>query len=458
MKRQMSKFSLKDILKAALLLCLTISIYRAEKIQQQFISLTQSDFPTQEQISSFHFPLGENSENILPITSNDRKLDHEIRYATFGTSKAWGAALPDPSTQSYVKLLDPNGGNYALKSNGPNFPAACTYTMMGDNEYDVIILEYWRAVAMQGMMELAIRVRERFPDAIIIILRIWEPVMLKNPNLDNIDMYKWAKENGFGLDWIHDPKFEEAFLKTGQENWRWQFEQEQFKFWSDFQDDVAKQVGGYVISMPMSNQADGPNGYLHTGDMYFAHDSFHPSEYGHQDLANRIKALVDRVGVPKNPHVREFKNHDYCLDWFKSGEVGQDLKYSPNAIVEKMPNSQKYAMSFRGGEGFIEITNPTNELLYLFVAYMTTSPQRNYPETEVSASNGKKMVLSPITEGFDNKVHVAQFGKMGHVDPRTTIKLNFKELEKSEWPFRLTRVVLTPREDFGFHKINMEQA
>ena len=391
-------------------------------------------------------------------TDNHHKAPHEIRYATFGSSRGWGASLADRNTEAYVKLLDPNGGNYAIRSNGPNYPAACTYTMMKDDVYDVFILEFYGRT--EGLMELAIRLRERFPDAIIIILRIWNFHMLRNN--DSQSLFVWADEHGFkrspktGIsDFIHDPRFKEEFLKTNHEEWSWMFEDDH-KFFTEEQAEIAKEVGGFVISMPVPHKADGPDGYLAIGDKYFAADSFHPSEYGHQDIANRIRDFVHRVGVPKQPRLGEFKEIDYCVDWFESGEVGQHLKYSENAVVDKMPNTNKYALSFEGGEGFIEITNPTSELLYLFVAYMTTYPERNYPETEASALNGRKIVLSPMSQLYHYKVHVARYGQMGHVESKSTMRVSFKELEESNWPFRLTQVVLTPHKNFGNLKHLME--
>jgi len=392
-------------------------------------------------------------------TDNHHKAPHEIRYATFGSSRGWGASLADRNTEVYVKLLDPNGGNYAIRSNGPNYPAACTYTMLKDDVYDVFILEFFNDLH-QGLRELAIRLRERFPDAIIIILRVWDFHMLHN---NGLNLFTWADKHGFnkmykGVNpFIHDPKFREAFLQTNHEEWTWTFEHGN-KAWVDGQDEIAKEVDGFVIPMPIPKKADGPDGYLALGDKYFAADSFHPSEYGHQDIANRVRDLVHRVGVPKRPRLGQFKDIDYCVDWFESGDVGQHLKYSANGNVDKMPNTTKYALSFEGGEGFIEITNPTSETLHLFIAYMTTYPERNYPETEASTLDGRKVILSPITELYNFKVHVGRFAQMGQVDPKSTIRVNFKELEESNWPFRLTQVVLTPHKNFGNMRTYLEPA
>jgi hypothetical protein len=46
--------------------------------------------------------------------------------------------------------------------------------MIGDDEFDVIVLEYYM-MAGDGLALLARRLRERFPDAIIVILRLWAP-------------------------------------------------------------------------------------------------------------------------------------------------------------------------------------------------------------------------------------------------------------------------------------------
>lgn len=391
------------------------------------------------------FPRGENAEKIVPL--DQRKPDDEIRYASFGTSKSFAARTPNPNTDAFVKLLSQeNGDNYALRGSGPNYPAACTYSMLGDNEYDVFILEYFRSVQFEGMRELAQTLRERFPDSIIIILRMWEPQNLFHKH-EKIEMSTFAKSKGFEKDYIHHQEFHDLFLELGEDNWEWEFEAK-FKHWVDFQEDVAKEVGAYIIEQPLPKEAGGPLGYLEIGNKYFSIDSFHPSVLAHQDIKNRVKALVNRVGVPKQRRVRPFSNIDYCFNWFYSGVIDKAITLSDSAVVEIMPNTDKYGLSFKGGEGDFEVRNPSNEVMYLSIAHMSKTPEKKYPRTEIS-SGDKKLILNPHDEDWFYSVHITKYVYFGEVQPQQTLKLHVKELEESEWPFRIVQIVMTPKEDFA---------
>ena len=58
--------------------------------------------------------------------------------------------------------------HYIIFFLGPNYPSICTQTLIGnDNVYDIIILEYFSMV-YDGLLQLVKRLRQRFPDAILI--------------------------------------------------------------------------------------------------------------------------------------------------------------------------------------------------------------------------------------------------------------------------------------------------
>ena len=392
-------------------------------------------------------------EKIIP--PSERKPDDQIRYAGFGSSQTWGSALDDRETEAYVKVLSlEHGFNYGIRSSGPNYPAACTHSMIGDEEFDVIVMEYFM-VANAGMLELAKRLRERFPDAILVIARFWDTPMLVNKYQE--DLRTWANERKFGGGFIHNEEFKEEFLHTFDDNeWQWMFQTKHNDF-IETHEEIARETGSYIIPMAVSNDAVGENGYLEIGDKMLGPDSFHPSKLGHEDFANRVKALVDRVGVPKNPVIREFSSIDYCLNWFQTGVIGEGLKYSDNAVVRKMPNTEKYGLEFEGKDepSWIEMTNPSNEIMQIFVAYMTTGPPPSkYPKTEAirEDGDGTKKIIRPVAFRGGNpriRVHVSDLVYMGEVKSNETAKVSFKSLEDTEWPFRIVQAVLTGRADFG---------
>ena len=252
-------------------------------------------------------------EKITPISK--RKPDDQIRYAAFGSSITLGATLDNREKDAYVKKLSyDKGRNYGIRSSGPKYPAACTKSIMGDEEFDVIVLEFF-TVANTGMMELAQRLRERFPDAIIVVARLWDPPMLENVNGQGL--MSWAQEKGYGNAFIHSSNFKDEFLRSYSENqWQWRFETTHKEF-VEVHEAIAKETGSYIVPMAWDTNAAGESGYLEIGDKMLGPDSFHLSVAGHEDFANRVKALVDRVGVPKHPKIGEFSISDYCLNWFQ---------------------------------------------------------------------------------------------------------------------------------------------
>ncbi len=392
-------------------------------------------------------------EKIIPST--ERKKDHKIRYAAFGSSQTWGATLADRDTEAYVKKLSlDHSENYGIRSSGPNYPAACTHSIMGDQEFDVIIMEYF-TVADTGLMELAQRLRERFPDAILVIARFWNTPMLVNKNGE--ELRHWGNGHEYGSGFIHEEAFKKEFIDTFEENqWKWMFHIQHPEFLV-IHEAIAKATGSYILEMEGwgAEDAFGENGYLEIGDKMLGPDSFHLSAAAHEDFANKVKALVDRVGVPKNPTIQDFSSVDYCLNWFQTGEIGEGLKSSDNAVVRKMPNTEKYGMEFDGDEpGWIEMTNPSEKSMYIFVAYMTTGPAPSkYPKTVATREDGTtKTSIDPLADWGGNpniKVHVSSLMSFGEVKAGQTARISFEALEKTEWPFRIVQAVLTDRESFG---------
>lgn len=399
---------------------------------------------------------------VIPL--EERLPDNQIRYASFGSSVTWGSGVTDRENYVYIARManDPTKErfvNYGIRSTGPNYPAACLHSMIGDEEFDVIVLEFFLR-AHEGLLSLGLRLRERFPNAIIFVTRIWSPFQFRHKDQDrNINLADWASEKGFGSGFIHDPKFKEAFLAEGEDNWRYAYEDPTAPI-NTYHKAAAEAIGAHIINMGFSDHADGPDGWLEQGDTYLASDSFHLSENGHSHLAKQMNDIVQKVGVPKQRTLGKFKGIDYCNTWFESGEVGEGLIASPNSDVYRMPHTNKFVMSFGkepdpddkdnvGEEGWIKVNNPSEEMMEVFIAYMTTGPKPSkYPQVEVIRNNNEKtkQILEPDTIGWgDKKVHTARLENLGKINPGAKNELiSFRPLEKTVYPFRLVSVAITP--------------
>lgn len=388
------------------------------------------------------------------VPRGERKPRTEIRYAAFGSSITWGATLDDPKIKAYVRRLSDGSNpaqNFAIRSTGPNYPAACVYSMIGDQEFDVIVLEYFMK-SHEGLVAFGLRLRERFPNAIIVITGIWGLHQFVDKESDT-NLLDWARDQGYGKDFIHDPKFKEAILDHGVEKWEYRpgtIEGKDHKA-------AAEIIGAHVVKLPFNLYAEGPGGWIARGDSYLSDDSFHLSEKGHEVLASEIKELVQRIGVPKNTELGSFRGMDYCNSWFETGKMDYgNIEHSPNFEMKKMENTEKYVLSLDTENesqdedfGWIRIGNPTDTVMDVFITYMTTGPPPSkYPQIEVSRTNRdtQKYNLDPNSIGFDDKeVHVARLAYIGKMYAGAKEEqINFRPLETTEYPFRLVSVALTP--------------
>ena len=130
--------------------------------------------------------------------------------------------------------------------------------MIGDDEYDVIILEFF-LMAHSGLEKLALRLRQRFPDAIIIILQNWFPLMINTAGKDGgppQNIAAWAEQYGFVRQrgGLHDKNFQKLFIDAApEENWQWStindvhFTQSIEKY--------AKAADAYISYMPRPHNA-----------------------------------------------------------------------------------------------------------------------------------------------------------------------------------------------------------
>jgi len=262
---------------------------------------------------------------------------------------------------------------------------------------------------------------------------------------------EWAKARHFGKDFIHDPAFHELFLKKGGDDDEW-FYKEAHISTIEAWEKTAKDFGAYVYELPGDKEhADGPNGWLRMGHQYLAGDGFHLSAAAHVDIANEVRKIVDRVGIKKERNIGKFVSDDYCYNWLLSGEIDEGLNYAQNVELERMPNTDKFALSF-GYDGdkdgnWIELENTSDERMELSVSYMTMDPVSNYPETEaIRHDNGKKYVFSkktPVDWG-ERKVHLTRLQNLGSIDAHSKVRITFKPLGKTEWPFRLVQAMVIP--------------
>jgi len=383
------------------------------------------------------------------IPHSERKPVAEIRYAAFGSSHTYGSTLQNRYKEAYVWRLShfdqERGQNFAIRASGPEYPSSCLSTMIGDEEFDVIILEFF--MMQNGLDVLVTRLRERFPDAIIVILRIWSPDRIWRNHNRREKASSWAHDHGFDKSYVHNKEFKKAFIETAGDGW--DFFPCEGKV--QYQEDIAAKLGAYLLVQPFNNVAGGAGGWLDIADYFLANDSHHLSaDGGHEWVYNQVKAIVDRVGVPNDRNLGKFLKSDHCMSWFLSGIISEGLKYSSNGSIVPMPNTNKYGLEFTFSEediysSWLEVENRKERVMRLSIGYMSTEPlPSKYPKMDVEVSNGEKFFIDtnvkPLYDG--RSAHVSRTLELGLIKPHETLRIFFSPKEKTEWPFRVIQVMI----------------
>ena len=158
----------------------------------------------------------------------------------------WGLGLDDYH-QAYPYLLSPDVHNVAVQTGGPSIGAVCAQTMIGGTDethgpYHVILLDFVR-FAKQGLLVLAKRLRQRYPQAIILLLQRWTPqhIVDNGNNNSTVTASEWAQANHIA---IGSESFLEEWNKTNATLWSFAGLQNRVVL------DTASAVEGHILQFP----------------------------------------------------------------------------------------------------------------------------------------------------------------------------------------------------------------
>jgi len=102
--------------------------------------------------------------------------DHRTKTCTRGTtwyrtSVTYGSTVNRDKEVNIKVTSRYKGRNLGIRASNPSFLSICTQSRIGDDIYDVIIVEYDRWYNM-GLNLLVKRLRQRFIDTIIIVVSV----------------------------------------------------------------------------------------------------------------------------------------------------------------------------------------------------------------------------------------------------------------------------------------------
>lgn len=384
-----------------------------------------------------------NLRNILRSKrrNSSNEESSELRFVTFGTSVTHGAMMKDESN-AYPFLLSRNAANLAMRASDSSYPSMCTQTMLKESVYDVIVVEYDRR-QFESLAVLATRLRERFPDATIILTKMWNLMDVK------------VKPNRGGK----VEKLREWLFKSGKP----MMSQEALDF--VLNSDVTLKFYDRLFEREetMEKIANATNSKVYGWDIYgdikdlLRHrfplftDLVHPNDEGHSVIAHDIQNILAKANPKHSNRIGTWGGGDFCASWFQSGTIENNHNNnlplrSPSTPLNKFDQKNgKYALEFHKDETAVQIENPFDGPRKIYLSYMASYPNKLYPKVSVYIAGRPKETIThidPIAK-YDFPVHVQDTKLIGVIQPGKNV-LKFKTLEKdAEEPFRLVGFAIT---------------
>jgi len=314
--------------------------------------------------------------------------------------------------------------------------------MIGDGEYDVIILEYLMA-CRQGLDTLATRLRQRFPDAIIIFNMIWIPVIITgkdNNGRDTSFFDIWQKHN-----YKTGPMSPEHIATITSEMASFYLNPPYMKGIIEIHQEISNSVNGHLLGLEELTSPNWGNKEWVVDKLSFYNDPAHYSQKGHDFVANEIKNLLRNIKAKPATRVGQFEDEDSCHMWYNSGEV--DIDYSPkDKVVFNEFSPMKYALEIPPEGAEFIVNNPFPKLRQLMISYMTTGPiYSKYPKAEVIVNDARhsSIILDPLSTEYKYKIHIAKTTNLMQIAPGVN-KLFIKPVVENNgrviFPFRVVAI------------------
>jgi len=350
------------------------------------------------------------------------------------------------SQQAYINLLSPRALNLAIPAGDVEYPSLCLSSLIGNQTFDVIVVESKQdSHLLPFLHRLLVRLRKRFPNAPIVFVSVRTALQYQNLRSQK-NAYEWMLQEGFQDK--KDTHFLQHILDTDVSDW-------------GVDDDAFEKQQQVVLSIPNAHVSQFPpnwypndarqflvnNQHLFGDHNFPEHAWSHFSELGHQTIAQGIRETLAKLrhDIPWNHTGAWAGGLDQCDSWFTSGKLGRTRTNMP--LVEFDDWNHKWALEIPPDGGYITITSSGTASVY--VDHMKLHPEQDqYPMTEVVLGNAS-VELDPRfhLEYHMPPAHVTSTAFISDVGPGV-MNLTFSPLETGMAnPFRITGVILTPRDE-----------
>jgi hypothetical protein len=358
---------------------------------------------------------------------NNENLKRPINILSLGGAVTWGATLDDRNTAYPWLVGSPNLNNVdnlASPEFGAYYYAMCLESTIPDSSsknYDVILLDFVSS-EFQGFPSLLQRLRERYPDAILIYIHIWPLRALVKDN-------HGLQPDVVGMD-----------QKT---DWHW--DHGNFSI-HDFNPQImhgAKQTvaesGGHFIYLPFPKD---PKQALE----WFSPDWWHLSALGHKLIADNVLKLLSTMkgDLFKDKRLGSFGFGDQCVSWVSSGKLDLPHTFAKIVKVSKHESENSFADEWQlqwesdgNAQRYAEIEfhSKLSHSSPLIVAYFRERAlEYSRSSAEVTVNELPAVIINPnhfYTPKFFQDV---KYAIAGEVHPGKNI-IRFKSIDQNASPF-----------------------
>lgn len=379
--------------------------------------------------------------NALGGGNNQQK---QVRYLSFGGSSTWGNGLKNPNRDAYPYILSPQAHNAAVRSGGYSLAAACTQTIVQDDIYDVVLIEF--SVFDDSIAALSRRLRERFPAATILFVRLWHPRQMKYRQDDgtSIDFVQFRER--LGNPTLDDTGlYFEVLRSGGADKWRMEIPDQEFEIKK-----AASRIHARYLKLPVPD-ADifaYPVTMRKTMELFEGDDL---SKHGHSVIAESIRGHVheDQLVLKENrDQVGTWGMGDQCNLWYSHGDFELSGRRLRAVEFDHSGDGHRHALEVSSDGSAFDIENPFLEDRMLYLTYMTSAMDNDdemrlpYPDVRVSLDDRPTVLVEPY-HGGPADVEYARTSAVGRVPPGTsTVRL--RPTGKSRRNFRLVGASFLP--------------
>jgi hypothetical protein len=332
--------------------------------------------------------------------------------------------------------------NLSFRPSSADFPSMCleSVSVRGDYRasYDLVLLDF-NLNGSDGLPLLVKRLRERYPDAILVYVGLWS-------------LMTSMEEAGTG----------KSILQVGHDTTRdWKWKDEDFYVTGgllgqdctreictlDKLKEVMESYGGHVYEFPRPSSPDVciREGWFNENDWH------HLSETGHRVLANDLIRFLDAH------HEALFNNHkevgdwglgDQCYSWMQTGS--NPLMTTGAEMVDLLAGAgtdvTRWALEFSSDEqtGDIIIDSKFDVPVPLGIGYFSRFDPANFDIVDVTINESQGFTIDPsMNKSGLNIKHATMmtFAHLGNAQPgKNVIKITTKE--KRDRPFQVTGLYL----------------